>query len=128
VNDFSLGNATPGYALVSMSFRATATGTTPTGQQATLVVSQTGVLDRTPDLIRDNGFTAEVVDIQIHGSPSPPVAPAAVGPAASVAPATLSPAQASDLMAIDAAFATTLDATRWPGTLGMKRGRESIFR
>src|SRR5262249_55245698 len=43
----------PGYTLVSESFHATATGTTPTGQQATLVVSQTAVLGRTPNLIRD---------------------------------------------------------------------------
>jgi hypothetical protein len=83
------GGFPPGYVLVSESFRATATGTTPTGQQATLVVSQTAVLlDRPPeDLIRDFGFTAEVVDIHIHGNAAPAVAPSAAGPAASVAPA-----------------------------------------
>src|SRR5262245_46193101 len=36
----NVGGLPPGYAIVSASFRATATGTTPTGQQATLVVSQ----------------------------------------------------------------------------------------
>ena len=61
----------PGYTIVSVSFHATATGTTPTGQQATLVVSQTGLLNRTPfgDSFRDLGFTAEVVDIHTHGNP-----------------------------------------------------------
>ena len=116
----------PGYTIVSISFHATASGTTPEGQQATLVVSQTGLLGRPPHLVGpgDLGFPAEVVDIQIHGRASHSVAPAAVGPATSVASATLSPAQASDLMAIDAA----LDATPWPVTLGMKSGHESIFR
>jgi hypothetical protein len=124
VNAFILGGQ-PGYDLVSLSFRATAQGTTPTGQQATLVVSETGVLGRTPVPIRDGGFTAEVIDIQTHGDRLPPGAPAADGPTASVAPATLSPAHASGLMAIDAA----LDATLWPdAALGMKRGRQSIFR
>jgi hypothetical protein len=58
----------PGYTIVSVSFHATATGTTPTGQQATLVVSQTGLLNRTPiPGFGDSGFTAEVVDVKIHG-------------------------------------------------------------
>jgi hypothetical protein len=118
---FVLGNAPPGEEGVSISFRATATGTTPTGQQATLVVSQTGVLGRTPDLIRDFGFTAEVVDIHIHGNAAPAVAPSAAGPAALVAPAPLSPAQASHVQAIDAAFATYLDDAQLPGGSVHKR-------
>jgi hypothetical protein len=97
------GGFPPGYTLVSMDFRATATGTTPTGQQATLVVSQTGVLDRTPHLIRDFGFTAEVVDVHTHGNASPAVVPAAAGPAASTA------APASHSSASDAALATPLE-------------------
>src|SRR5262245_55752015 len=65
----------PGYTIVSESFRATATGPTPAGQQATLVVSQTGVLERTPNIIGDFGFTAEVIDLQIHGGSSPSAPP-----------------------------------------------------
>jgi hypothetical protein len=66
--DMNLGTFPSGYSIVSVGFRATAKGATPTGQQATLVVSQTGVLNRTPNLIRDAGFTAEVVDVQVHDS------------------------------------------------------------
>jgi hypothetical protein len=105
----NVGGLPPGYTIVSESFRATATGTTPTGQQATLVVSQTGVLERTPNVIGDFGFTAEVIDINTHGNASPAVAPATAGPAASVAPAPLSPAHASHLRAVDATVATSLD-------------------
>jgi hypothetical protein len=78
----------PASAIVSESFRATATGTTPTGQQATLVVSETGVLGRTPSPIRDAGFTAEVVDIQTHGNAPAAVASPAAGPAVSAAAPT----------------------------------------
>jgi hypothetical protein len=126
----NVGGFPPGYALVSVSFHATATGTTPTGQQATLVVSQTGVLGRTPDLIRDFGFTAEVVDVQIHGgSPhlhgsgsttavvagptrgttSPTTVLQTAEPAASAAPAPLSPAPASRFSAVDTVLAQSLD-------------------
>ena len=108
VNDFILGNAPTGEELVSVSFRATATGLTPAGEQATLVVSQTGVLGRTPKLIRDGGFTAEVVDVHTHGN-APAAVPAAAGPAAAVASVPLSPAHASHWRAIDAAFATSPD-------------------
>jgi hypothetical protein len=135
----NLGGLPPGYALVSESFHATAMGTTPAGQQATLVVSQTGVLGRTPNLIRDFGFTAEVVDVQIHGpgstvapttfSSMPPTTGGTVpsgGPAASgsvgsgsleagtetAAPEMpLSGVPGSDLDSLDAAFATVPDGT-----------------
>lgn len=58
-----------GYTIVSVSFHATATGTTPTGQQATLLVSQTGLLNRTPipDFNTLGDFTTEVVNINTHG-------------------------------------------------------------
>jgi hypothetical protein len=124
----NVGGLPPGYAIISESLRATATGPTPTGEQATLVVSQTGVLERPPEVIRDAGFTAEVVDIQIHGdgrsggasgsSPAP-------RPAAFVEPAPLSPAPASHLSAIDATFATSLDdPLAWD--IGMKREQRGI--
>jgi hypothetical protein len=109
VRDFILGPTPQGYALVSESFQATATGVTPTGQQATLVVSETAVLGRTPNLIRDFGFTAEVVDIQTHGSAPAAVAPPVAGPAASVTPAPLPSVHVSHASAMDAAFATSLD-------------------
>jgi hypothetical protein len=109
----NVGGLPPGYAIVSLAFRATATGTTPTGQQATLVVSQTGVLERTPNIIGDFGFTAEVVDVQVHGRSSHAAAPSAARRAASVALASLSPALASHVSAIDAAFGH--DPGRHPG-------------
>ena len=99
----------PGYAVVSESFHATARGTTPDGQQATLVVSQNGVLDRTPKLIGDFGFTAEVVDLQIHGNSSPAASHPAARRAASPALASLSLALASHVRAIHTTVATTLD-------------------
>jgi hypothetical protein len=121
----NVGGLPPGYAIVSESLRATAEGTTPTGQQATLVVSQTGVLERTPDLIGDFGFTAEVVDIQTHGNGSGPGAAGGAGPAASVAPAPSPPAPASHSSAIDATSATSLDdPLAWD--IGMKRERRGI--
>src|SRR5262249_26743046 len=133
VNAFNLGNTRPGEELVSLSIHVTARGTTPTGQQATLVVSQTGVLFRTPHLVGDYGFTAEVIDVQIHGgsphlrgsgSPTEVVAgpihgttsPATVlqpaEPAASGAAAPRSPA--SRLSAVDAVLARSLeDSLLW---------------
>jgi hypothetical protein len=102
----------PGYALISVGFRASATGTTPTGQQATLVVSETGLPERTPlgtDL-RDFGFTAEVVDVQVHGNPPAPGNPPASQSGSSVVWVALSPAHAFHSSAIDdAVFATSQD-------------------
>jgi hypothetical protein len=99
----------PGYTLESIAFHATSQGPTPTGQQATLVVSQVGVLNRTPNLIRDFGFTAEVVSVQTHGS-SPASAAPAVGStvantASTPAAASSSHTKAPDLDSVDAAFA-----------------------
>jgi hypothetical protein len=91
----------PGYTLESIAFHATSQGPTPTGQQATLVVSQVGVLNRTPNLIRDFGFTAEVVSVQTHGS----------APAASSAPATSAPAVSVSTAAPTAATTTSSPAT-----------------
>lgn len=81
VNAFILGGQT-GYDLVSLSFRAVAHGATPSGEQATLVISQTGLLFRTPNLIRDFGFTAEV--ISVHTNNGGGSLGAAAQPAASV--------------------------------------------
>lgn len=75
--------ASAGSSIVSVGFHATATGATPSGQQATLVVSQTGLLSRTPKPIGDFGFTAEVVNIQAHGNAGSPAA-GAQGPVARV--------------------------------------------
>src|SRR5262249_36184534 len=126
VNAFNLGNTRPGEELVSLSIHVTAQGTTPTGQQATLVVSQTGVLGRPPNLVGDYGFTAEVIDVQIHGgsphlrgsgSPtevvngpthgttSPTTALQTAEPSAAAVPASLSPAPASRFSAADAVLA-----------------------
>jgi len=103
------GGLPPGYTMVSLSFHATATGLTPTGQQATLDTTTTGLLGRTPNLIGDFGFTSEVVNIQVHGSASPAVALPAAGPTASLTSAPLSPVHASHMSALDAAFATSGD-------------------
>jgi hypothetical protein len=99
-----------GYGIVSENFHATATGTTPAGQQATLVVSQNGVLSRTPNLIGDFGFTAEVVDIQPQGNSSAAVIPQATGTASSLAavPST-HPKASHPVSALDAPFASSLD-------------------
>jgi hypothetical protein len=98
----------PGYSLVSISFHATATGTTPTGQQATLVVSETGVLGRNPPTANphDFGFTAEVIDVQTHGSASAAVPSRAGGPAAPLAAPPLSAAHTSHTNPVDAVFAS----------------------
>jgi hypothetical protein len=98
----------PGYGLVSISFRATASGTTPTGQLATLVVSQTGVLGRTPNPIRDGGFTAEVVDIQTHGSAPAAVSSPVTGLSAPAAAAPLPSVDASQASAVDPLFTPPL--------------------
>jgi hypothetical protein len=70
VNAFILGNTIPGEKIVSVDFRAEAKGVVhdPTGhqpdQQGTLVVSQTGVLQRgNGNFVGDFGFSAEVVSI-----------------------------------------------------------------
>jgi len=102
----NLGTFPPDDTLVSISFHATATGTTPSGQQATLVVSQTGVLGRTPNPIGDFGFTVEVVDIHTHGKTSPA---ATAQPAAASSAAALSSSAHTSHSAVDAAFATFPD-------------------
>jgi len=121
VNDFILGNAPPGEQLISVSFRATATGTTPSGQAATLVVSETGVLGRTPNLIRDGGFTAEVVDVQVHGNSPAAALHSGGGSAKTLAVAPLSHAQpVSQHNALDAALVTLL-ADSLTSNLGAKK-------
>ena len=64
VENVILGTDTTGDTVVNLSFNATATGTTPAGQQATLVVVNTGGQQAFTDL----DFSAVVVDIQIHGN------------------------------------------------------------
>src|SRR5262249_55467867 len=94
----------------SESFHATAMGPTPTGQQATLVVSQTAVLSRTPNLIRDFGFTAEVIDIKPHGNSSANGIPQATGTPSTLAAAPSTHAKAPpSARALDAAFASSLE-------------------
>jgi hypothetical protein len=124
VKSLILGNDTTGDQVVSLSFHATATGPTPTGQQATLVVVNNAVsgpvvLGRTPKPIpnSDLGFTAVVVDIQIHGSTPPAMAPTATGLAASV-----QPAPASDgATALDQTFAAPLDNSLFAGLRALPR-------
>jgi hypothetical protein len=65
----------PGYSLVSLSFHATAQGSTPSGQSATLLVAETGPLNRTPTPVRDFGFTAEIVSVTSNGGSSTTAAP-----------------------------------------------------
>jgi hypothetical protein len=105
--DLNLGGLPPGYAIVALSFHANANGTTPTGQDASLVVNQTGVLGRTPNLIRDFGFTSEVVDVHVHGNPSA-AAPPAPGAASALVQALLSQQITSHTNASDAALAQIL--------------------
>jgi len=65
VKAFILGEQA-GYELVNVSMHYTAQGKTPSGQNATLVVSQAGPEGRTPDpfSVRDFGFAVEVIDIR----------------------------------------------------------------
>src|SRR5262249_5070639 len=111
VETLILGTDTTGDQIVSLAFHATATGPTPAGQEATLVVmnnvvSGPIVLGRTPNPIpnSDLGFPAVVIDVQIHGKAPAAAAPAAAGPASSVASVPLSPAPASHSSALDAAL------------------------
>jgi hypothetical protein len=113
-----------GYTLESASFRGTASGPTPSGQAAQLVISQTGVVNRTPNLIRDFGFTTEVVSVKINqGSAAPAATPqATIASAASTSPATSPPAAttaastspatsppAATTAAVDAVFGNVLN-------------------
>jgi hypothetical protein len=109
VENLILGADATGSQVVSLNFHATATGTTPAGQQATLVVVNNAVsgpvvLGRTPRPIpmSDFGFTAVVVDVQVHGG-----APAA-GPTGPPA-APMSAAHASHPKTVDAVFGSPLD-------------------
>jgi hypothetical protein len=109
VENLILGNDPTGSQVVSLNFHATATGTTPGGQQATLVVVNNAVsgpvvLGRTPKPIpmSDFGFTAVVINVQVHGS-----APAAV-PTGPLAAPPLSAAHTSHTNAVDPIFASPL--------------------
>jgi hypothetical protein len=64
VENVILGTDTTGDTVVRLSFNATATGTTPAGQQATLVVVNTAG----QQAFRDLDFSAVVVDIHIHAN------------------------------------------------------------
>jgi hypothetical protein len=109
VENLILGNDPTGSQVVSLNFHASATGTTPGGQQATLIVVNNAVsgpvvLGRTPKPIpmSDFGFTAVVIDVQVHGS-----APA-TGPTGPLAAPPLSAAHAPHTSAVDAVFASPL--------------------
>jgi hypothetical protein len=104
-----LGQA-PGDTVESFSFRGTASGPTPSGAAAQLVISETGVLGRTPNLIADFGFTAEVVSVKSKGGPT---SPAAAPQAALVSNASPSPSpslRAVPTAAVDAVFGNLLDS------------------
>jgi hypothetical protein len=92
-----LGQGGPGYSVESYSFHGTASGTTPSGQAAQLVISQTGVNGRTPIVVRDFGFTAEVVSVKVNKGASLP--------AASTIVSSASPSPAPSLRAVPAAAA-----------------------
>src|SRR5262245_3639513 len=116
VENLILGNDPTGSQVVSLNFHATATGTTPAGQQATLVVINNAVsgpvvLGRTPQPIpnSDFGFTAVVIDVQIHGKAPAAASSLAAGSTASVAASPLSSVHASQANAVDALFSTALD-------------------
>jgi hypothetical protein len=119
VKNLILGTDTTGDQIVSLSFRATATGTTPAGQQATLVVINNAVgpldgviLGRPPKPIpnSDLGFTAVVVDVHIHGSAPAAATSSTARPTASETRAPGTKAHAAHWSAIDAVCDTTLDA------------------
>jgi hypothetical protein len=109
VNAFILGGQ-PGYELVSISFHVTARGTTPTGQAATLVVSEAGPEGRTPVpfSVHDGGFAAEVIDVQTNNGSRSPVATAqpAVASVATALPALSAGVQGTENSAPDYLFAT----------------------
>jgi len=116
VENLILGTDTTGDQIVSLAFHATATGPTPAGQEATLVVmnnvvSGPIVLGRTPNPIpnSDLGFPAVVIDVQIHGKAPAAASSLAAGSTASVAAAPLPSVHASQANAVDALFSTTLD-------------------
>jgi hypothetical protein len=109
-----VGAGVQGDTVVSYDFRATAVGTTPTGQQATLFVNQTANVNAVSNGGVNAGLPyvlgAAIVNIQTQGSASPAVAPGAAGPAASVTPAPLPSVHASHASAVAAALAAPLDA------------------
>jgi hypothetical protein len=110
VENLILGNDPTGSQVVSLNFHASATGTTPAGQQATLVVVNNAVsgpvvLGRTPKPIpmSDFGFTAVVIDVQTHGSAQ------VAGPTGRLADGPLSATHASRQKTVDGVFGSPLD-------------------
>jgi hypothetical protein len=108
VNAFILGGE-PGYELVSISIHLTASGTTPSGQQASMVLSQAGPEGRTPTpfSVKDFGFASEIINIQTNNGKGPPAAAAPTASALAAAP--LSSLAPHSHAATDAVFATFTD-------------------
>lgn len=96
--DTSLDGLPTGYTLVSVSFHAVAHGSTPTGQQATLVVNQTA-----PDW---PAFTNEIVSIHTNqgNGPSAATSPPAANSGAATPSHAKASAKPSDSNAVDAAW------------------------
>jgi hypothetical protein len=93
----------PKGTIQSISFRGTASGSTPSGQGAQLVISETGVLGRTPTPIRDAGFTAEVISVQTNqGNTSPATPIATASSSSSIASLAAVPPAAADAIFGDA--------------------------
>jgi hypothetical protein len=99
-----------GYSLETGNFRAEGSGITPSGQQANLVVSETGLTSQSPK--HDGGFTAEVVDVHIQGPQNTGTggvsASASLGASASASLTTMGTGQSSSA-AVDVAFVTGLE-------------------
>jgi hypothetical protein len=85
--DNVLSGPPAGITSVAVSFQATAEGTTPSGQPATLVINEAGPQGRTPipNSVKDFGYTAEIIDVHVHGGPNsaPAAQPAAVASSSS---------------------------------------------
>jgi hypothetical protein len=80
--DNVLNGPPAGITSVAVSFHANAKGTTPSGQQATLVIVEAGPQGRTPipNSVGDFGYTVEIIDVHVNNRS------AAAAPAAKPAP------------------------------------------
>jgi hypothetical protein len=103
--DNVLSGPPAGITSVAVSFNATAVGTTPDGQSATLIINEAGPQGRTPipNSVKDFGYTAEIIDVHVHGGPS-------ATPASQPAAATSTSSAAHQSLA-SATFAAPLEAS-----------------
>lgn len=86
--DNVLNGPPAGITSVAVSFQASGTGATPSGQAATLIINEAGPQGRTPipNSVKDFGYTAEIIDVHVHGGPNSAPAPqpgAAASPSSS---------------------------------------------